>query len=224
MHGRVKLSKREIKEDKFTSFILTAKDQFIESWQYAVIGIVIVALGVAGIIFWVNSRRSAQTEAGAKLTAALADYQRNNLQVALLSLGTIADNYSGDAAEQAAFLLGKINLESKNYAEATKRFEAYLSKYSGNKLLRAASIAGIAACLEGDGKPAEAAAKYLDASKEYPGGPQDEDFQIAALRNYLDANDMASAASRLDILKTTFKGSGKVYRAEIMFSEKNPVR
>jgi len=224
MHGRVKLSKREIKEDKFTSFILTAKDQFMESWQYAVIGLVVVALVVAGIVFWVNSRQSARSDAGLKLSGAMADYQRNNIQVALLSLGQIVDDYSGDAAEQAAFLLGKLNLESKNYAEATNRFEQYLSKYPGNKLLRASSIAGVAACLEGEGKSTEAAAKYIEAAKEYPGGPQEEDFQIAALRNYLDANDLVSARNRLDELKKTFKGSGKVYRAEIMFSEKNPVR
>jgi tetratricopeptide (TPR) repeat protein len=224
MHGRVKLSKREIKEDKFTSFILTAKDQFMESWQYAVIAVVVVALIVAGIVFWVNSRRGAQSEAGTKLAGAMADYQRNNIQVALLSLGQIVDGYSGDAAEQAAFLLGKLNVESKNYAEATKRFEHYLATFPGNKLLRAASIAGIASCMEGEGKSAEAAARYTDAAREYPGGPQEEDFQIAALRNYLDANDLVAAKNRLDELKKTFGGSGKVYRAEIMFSEKNPVR
>ena len=224
MHGKVKLSKREIKEDKFATFILTAKDQFMESWQYAVIGIVVVILAVAGMVYWMNSRQSSKEEAGIKLSAAMADYQRNNLQVAQLSLQQIVDNYSGDAAEQAAFLLGKVNLESKNYAEATSRFEKYLSSYSGNKLLRAASIAGIGGCLEGEGKYAEAAAKYLEAAKEYPGGPQEEDFQISSLRNYLDANDFAAAKSRLDELKKTFKGSGKVYRAEIMFGEKNPVR
>lgn len=224
MHGKVKLSQREIKEDKFTSFVLTTREQFMESWQYIVIGVVVIVLGVAAVFFWMNNRDKQQAEAGAKLSTAMGEYQRNNVQVALLGLGQIVENYSGDAVEQATFMLGKLNLESRNYAEARKNFELYLSKYSGNKLLRAASIAGLAGCLEGEEKYGEAAAKYLSAVNEYPGGPQEAEFQTAAMRDYLSAGDRANAQARLDEIRKNFKGTDKVYRAELLFAEKTSAR
>ena len=224
MHSKVKLSKREIKEDKFTSFILTAKDQFVESWQYLVIGTVVVILIIAGIVFFISNRSTQQDEAGVKFSKALNDYHSNNTQVALLSLGQIVNDYSGEAAEQATFMLGKINLETMNFVESRKYFDQYLSKYSGDKLKRSAAIAGLAGCLEGEAKYSEAAAKYLDAVAEYPGGPQEEEFQLAAFRSFLEANEIDKATARLDELKKAFKGSGKVYRAEMMLAERSASR
>ncbi len=224
MHGKVKLSQREIKEDKFTSFVLTTREQFMESWQYIVIGVVVIVLGVAGVFFWMNNRDKQQAEAGAKLSTAMGEYQRNNVQVALLGLGQVVENYSGDAVEQATFMLGKLNLESRNYVEARKYFDSYLSKYSGNKLLRAASIAGLGGCLEGEDKYGEAAAKYVAAVNEYPGGPQEGEFQTAAMRDYLSANDLPNAQARLDEIRKNFKGTDKVYRAELLFAEKTSTR
>jgi predicted negative regulator of RcsB-dependent stress response len=220
MHSKVKLSKREIKEDKFTTFVLTAKDQFAESWQYIVIGAVVVVLVVAGTIYFFSNRSSQQIEGAEKLSKALADYHSNNTQVALLSFGQIASDYSGSAADEATFMLGKVNLETQNYAEARKQFENYLGRSTGDKLKRAAALAGLAGCLEGEAKYAEAAAKYLDAAKEFPGGPQDEEFQISAMRAFLDAGDTEKAKVQLAELKKQFKGSGKVYRAEMMLAEK----
>lgn len=220
MHSKVKLSKREIKEDKFATFVLTAKDQLAESWQYIVIGAVVVVLIVAGIIFFLSNRSSQQVEGAEKLSKALADYHSNNTQVALLSFGQIASDYSGEPADEATFMLGKVNLETQNYAEARKQFENYLGRNTGDKLKRSAAIAGIAGCLQGEAKYAEAAAKYLEAAKEFPGGPQDEEFQIAALRAFLDGGDTEKAKIQLAELKKQFKGSGKVYRAEMLLAEK----
>jgi outer membrane protein assembly factor BamD (BamD/ComL family) len=224
MHSKVKLSKREIKEDKFTSFILTAKDQLVESWQYLVIGAVVVVLIIAGIVFFISNRVTQKDEAGVKFSKALTDYHSNNTQVALLSLSQIANDYSGEAAEQATFMLGKISLETINFADSRKYFDQYLSKYSGDKLKRSAAIAGLAGCLEGETKYSEAAAKYLEAVAEYPGGPQEEEFQLAAFRNFLQANEIDKATARLDELKKAFKGSGKVYRAEMMLAERSASR
>lgn len=220
MHSKVKLSKREIKEDKFTAFVLTAKDQFAESWQYVVIGAVVVVLIVAGTVFFISNRSSQQVEGTEKLSKAIADYHNNNTQVALLSLGQIATDYSGEVADEATFMLGKLNLETQNFAEARKQFEDYLSRSTGDKLKRASAIAGLAGCLEGEAKYAEAAAKYLEAAKEFPGGPQDEEFQINAMRAFLEAGDTEKAKIQLGELKKQFKGSGKVYRAEMLLAEK----
>lgn len=220
MHSKVKLSKREIKEDKLTTFVMTAKDQFADSWQYIVIGAVVVILIVAGTVFFFSNRASQQVEGTEKLSKALVDYHNNNTQVALLSFGQIASDYSGEVADEATFMLGKANFETQNYAEARKQFENYLGRSTGDKLKRAAAIAGLAGCLEGEAKYTEAAAKFLEASKEFPGGPQDEDFQINAVRAFIEGGDFEKAKAQLAELKQQFKGSGKVYRAEMMVAEK----
>ncbi len=219
MHGKVKLSKREIKEDKFATFMLTAKDQFTESWQYLVIGGVVVILAIAGIVYFFSNRTSQQSEGADKLSKALSDYHGNNTQVALISLSQIVSDYSGEPADEATFMLGKINLETQNFAEARKQFENYLSRSTGDKLKRSATIAGLAACLEGEAKHAEAAAKYVEASKEFAGGPLDEDYQINAVRNFVQGNEIDKAKAQLAELKKNFKGSAKVARAELMLAE-----
>lgn len=219
MHGKVKLSKREIKEDKFATFMLTAKDQFAESWQYLVIGGVVVILAVAGIVYYFSNRTSQATEGADKLSKALSDYHNNNTQVALISLSEIATEYSGEPADEAVFMLGKINLETQNFVEARKQFELYLGRSTGDKLKRSAAIAGLAACLEGEAKYAEAAAKYLEASKEFPGGPLDEEYQISAMQNFARGNEIDKAKAQLAEMKKNFKGSARVVRAEMMLAE-----
>jgi len=221
MQSKVKLTKRQIKEDKFTAFMLKSKDEILEKWQFYVIGLAVVVLAVAAVFYYVNSRKTGHLDAGQKLAQAMLDYRSGNNQVAILALTQITDDYSGDdAAEQATFLLGRINYETKNYPEAIRYYELYLSTYRDDKLNRAAALAGVGACQENQGNYAEAATKYLAAIDEYPDGPLVADYNLAAMRAYLFQGDVAKARERLTILDEKFKGSGSTEEADRLFAEK----
>ena len=221
MQNKVKLTKRQIKEDKFATFMLTTKDQFMVNWQLYAIGIVVVALIIGAGVYYLTTRTSANDEAGAKLSAAILDYRQGNNQVAILGLSQVADNYAGDdAGQQATFLLGKVTLESKNYPDAIRYYEQYLSKYKTDKLGRAAALAGIAAATENQGNYADAAGKFLTAIDEYPTGPLVPDYNLGAMRCYLLQGDVDKAKARLEIIKDKYPETSAYNTAMRMFSEK----
>ncbi len=222
MQNKVKLTKRQIKEDKFTAFMLTSKDEFLEHWQKYVLSVAVVILAVVAVFYYINARKSGAVEAGQKLAQAMLDYRSGNNQVAILGLNQIIENYGGDdAAEQATFLLGKVNYETKNYPEAIRYFEMYLSKYHDSKLYRAASLAGVGASQMNQGNYTEAAAKYSAAIDEYPDGPLVEDYQLEALRAELLQGDMEKAKARLAIITDKFKGTETASQAQLLFAEKS---
>jgi tetratricopeptide (TPR) repeat protein len=221
MHGKVKLTKRQIKEDKFATFMLTAKNQLETNWQYYVIGAVAIILAVVAVVYYVNSSASAKVDAGRKYAEALGNANSGNAQVAILTLTQIVDQ-DADAVttQQATFMLGRLNLDSRNYPEATRFFEQFTSKYRDDKLMYAAALAGLGACAENQGKFAEAAAKYEQAAQAYPGGPSEGDFLASAMRSYLMAGDNEKARTQLNLIQEKFKASELAQRAERLFSEK----
>lgn len=221
MHGKVKLTKRQIKEDKFATFMLTAKDRFEQSWQYYVIGVVAVILAVVAVVYYFNSSRTAREDAAKKYSEAVASSSSGNNQVAILSLTQIVEQ-DADAVttRQALFLLGQLNLESRNYPEATRYFEQFVSKYSDDKLMYAAALAGLGVCAENQGQYADASAKYEQAAEAYPGGPSEGDFLTSSMRSSLEAGETDKAKLRLATIKEKYKNSDVANRAERLFTEK----
>jgi len=222
MYGRTKLTKRQIKEDKFTVFMLSAKNHFQDYWQYGVIGLVVVVLAVIGAVYYFNSIQSRKQEAATQFARALLDYRSGNNQVAIMGLSQVVEEHGKDeVAERAIFMLGNINYEIRNYPEAVRYYEQYLSKYLDNKLYRSAALAGIASCLESQSKFREAAEKFVAAYDEYPDGPLVGDYQMSAMRNFLEVGEIDRAKTHLEIIKEKFGGTNLSKRAIRLFSEKS---
>lgn len=222
MYGKVKLTKRQIKEDKFTTFMLSAKHQFLENWQYYVIGTAAIILIIVAIVYYFNSRVAARVEASERLTSAMMEYSRGTADVALLSLNEITIDYAGtEIADQATFLLAKIHYEQRNFTEAMRYYQKYVNEFKDNKLRRNSALGGIAACYENQGSFNEAGRQYESALEAYPDGPFERDFSMGAMRCFLLAGDAESARSHLENIKQKFPGSDLERRAIRLFHEKN---
>ncbi len=222
MYGKAKLTKRQIKEDKFTVFMLSAKNQVADNWQYLVIGLVVVVLVVTGAVYYFNSRQAKKQEAATGFARALMDYRTGNNQVAIMSLSQVLEEFGSDqVAEQAILMLGNINYETRNYPEAIRYFELYLSKYHKSRFNRAAALAGIASSLENQGQYREAAEKFVAACDEYPNGPLIGDYQVSAMRNFLEVGEVDQAKTYLELITDEFEGTDLVDRAIRLFSEKS---
>jgi len=221
MQNKVKLTKRQIKEDKFTTFMLESKQKFLDNWQFYVIGIVGFILVIAAIGYYVNSQADKEEESAYKFARALLDYRNGNNQIAILSLNQIVDDYSGTTvAKEATFMLGQVNFENRNYAEAIRFFEKYSREYSSDKYYLAAALAGVAASYENQGNYAEAGQKFADACDAFQDGPMYADYLLGAVRNFVKADNFENAQARLDIILDKFKGTATAIKAERMFYEK----
>jgi len=222
MYNKVKLSKRQIKEDRFTSFMLSSKQYSQENWQFVVIGIAVLVIAIVGVSYMVSSTNTKQLEAAKRFSRALLDFRNGNNQVAILTFSQILEDFGDDqVVEQSTYMLGQIHFETKNYSEAVRYFELYLSKYKNNQLYRAACLAGIASSRENEGQSEEAAAKFWEAYQEDPEGPLAGDYIVSAMRNSLAMGDAASAQQRLDIIQDKFDGTDLEKKATRLFSEKS---
>ena len=220
MYGKVKLTKRQIKEDKFTTFMLNAKHQFLENWQYYIMGIAIVVLVIVAVVYYVNSQTAKQQEASDRFSRALLDYRSGSTEVALLGLNEILTDYpGGEVADQATFLLAKINFENQNYPEATRYFEMYANQFKGNKLRRASAYGGVAACYENQGDFLEAARRFVVAIDEYPDGPLAADHRLSAMRNFLKGGDVETARAQFETIKDKYENTALEDRAVRLFNE-----
>jgi len=223
MYQKVKLTKRQIKEDKFTTFMLRSRTWLLENWQLVVIGVAAAALIIVASVYYTQSRTAKADEATTKFARALLDFRGGNNQVAIMGFTQIVDDYSGaEAAEQATFLLGKVNYRIRNYDEAIRFYEMYVDQYRDDVLTRAAAWAGLGACYEDQGDYSEAAENYRRAFDEYPDGPLGGDYLNSAMRNYLEIGETEKARSGLDTIKARFEGTELARRAMRKFVEKNP--
>lgn len=222
MYGKVKLTRRQIKEDKFTTFMLNAKHQLLENWQYFVIGIAALILIVVAVVYYFNSQAAAKVEASERLSSAMLDYRRGTTDVALLSLNEIVEDYPGsEVADQATFYLAKLHYEQRNYTEAMRYYQKYVNEFKDNSLKRASAMGGIAACYENQGNYGEAGRQYGSALEAYPDGPFEGDFSLGAMRCFLLAGDPENARVYLENIKDKFPGSDLERRAIRLFNEKS---
>ncbi|RKX27633.1 MAG: hypothetical protein DRP45_00625 [Candidatus Zixiibacteriota bacterium] len=221
MQSKVKLTKRQIKEDKFTTTMLTVKQRLLDNWQYYVSGVVIVALVISATVYYINDLGSKQDEAAGRFSRAMLDYRTGDNEIAVLGFSQILEEFGGtEVAEQATYQLGEINLADRNYDEAVRHFEMFLANYHDNPLSRAASLAGLAVISEDRGEFSQAAAYYVRASEEHPGGPMQADYELGAIRNYLEVGDTESARDRLKILEEKHESSPYTQRAILLLAEK----
>lgn len=224
MHGKVRLTKRQMKEDKFTAFMLTSKSRIQQHMTEFAVGAVAVLVIVAAVWYFIDASASKQEAAETDLARAQLDYQNGYQLVAITSLGEILEEYDGtSAAERATFLLGRYNFNQKNFAESKRFYELYAKNYKDHPLKRAAAIAGIAAIFENTGDNEASAAKYDEAFSAYPDGPEAGDFQLGALRNYLAVGDQISAKARLDSIVELFPNTPVANRATMIFAEKGTI-
>ncbi len=206
--------------------MLTAKDklqsEFEDKWQYYVIGFVLVVVLIWAVA-WQADRQSARGfEATEALSRAMSSYlSGGDEQVAILEFSQILQDYgSSDAAGRATFVLGNLNLKTRNYAEATRYYQLYLDDFGGNPIDRAAAFAGLAAAQEDQGMYAEAATNFVQAAAACPGGPLEPDYELGAMRNFLADGELVKAEARLAILDEKYGGTDWTNRARRMLAEK----
>jgi len=169
LRPRKRITKREIKEDALVTAYFRAQ-KFIRKYSKQLnIGlIVVVIVGIVGILM-IRSKKRAEWAAAGKLGIAEQFYYASDYPRAIDELTQIVNTYLGtDAAGNATFFLANVHLATKDYSNAERYYKIYLDDYSETTSFSAASLAGIAACMESQNRFAEAARLYEKAGKEYP--------------------------------------------------------
>ncbi len=207
MKSKIKLTKQQMKDDKFTTFMLQTRDWIQDNWQ--IIGIAVAAIIVisVGAIYYSNMKSGKAEEASERFAEAISKYRQQNYQVAILDFNNIADEYSGPVAASAVFYAANSYFESKNYDEAIISYQKYIDKYHADEIATSSSYAGIAACYETKQEFQTAAEKFLEAVRLYPGLTGEPDYLLGAVRNYVNAGMETEVQQILDKLNKDYAGT-----------------
>ena len=211
-----KVTKQDLKEDKFVKFTLQAKTYIDENYQK----LMRIALGVGAVIiilvfYYYNSQETAK-EANSQLGIAEIEYKNGNLSKASERLEKLINEYDGtDSADKGLFLLANIYYQQKRYEDARIHFDRFVSAYSGSNILLASGYAGLAACEEVDSNFSEAANLYERAADLAPDFPESDNYYYMSALCYKRAGDLDKARSLFEQLASEAKSSQRVRDAEI---------
>ncbi len=194
MAKKIKITKRDMKEDSFVTFMLQTKDFLLERWVYFIGGVALVVVVIVALSIMQSERGKNEKEAADVYSRAMSSYLQRNYQVAIIDFQSILDNYgSTSSAPAARFNLGNAYFGVKNYTEAITAFETYLRKYGDDKVFASSALAGIGASLAGNGDLRGAADKYREAAEKFPDFPLAGEYYLMAMKYYIKAGETESA-------------------------------
>jgi TolA-binding protein len=219
MRTKVKLTKQQIKEDKFTNYMLLSRDWILNNWQIIAIVGAILIISIVAVIYYSKMQGGKKTEASERLSRAVSELRRQNYQVAILELKSIADEQGGDIGATALISLASGYYDSKNYDEAINSFKKYIDDYRSDPLMTASALAGIALSLENKREYLAAGDKFVEAIKSLPDSPGVPDYYVGAVRNFALGGEITKAESMLNELKEKYPGSDFIQTATIILMQ-----
>lgn len=215
-----KLTKRQIKEDKFVTFYLQAQAYLSENGRNILTGLGIVVVLVVAALVFTKSKAEKEHVAVVELTKGRLEYFAGNYDTAIGILKNLIEEYDGTkSGEVALFYLADSYYNTANYVNAEKYFQEFIDK-SDDDLLLPSAYAGLAACLEQQGNYEVAAQKYREGAEKYAESYLAPDNLFQAARCYVEAGKNDEAKSLLNKLietypKSTFKNSAEIFLAEL---------
>ncbi len=184
--------KQMIHRDEFTEGLLKARDWIRGHLETVVIGVLVAAALVFGIVFFINGQKQKDLEASKLLNEAHQVFLQSG-QVApeqaaaaygqaYAKFQAVASTYDGTPQAQdaklgmanAQYAMGKFDDAARTYGE--------LDSGKNGDAIGALAAFGKARSLEALGKAADAKNAYLAAANRYPGSPIQAQAEAAAKR------------------------------------------
>ncbi len=213
LKAQKKISKKELKHDalldtmgKITGFYEENKKVV----QYAAGALVLL---VVGTYAFVESRKTKNEEASAKIGSVFSFYDQNQFQVAIdgvperkiTGLKSIVEEYGGtDAGNLARFYLADCYFQLGKYDESLENFEDFSAK---EPYLVVSRLSGIAGCYEAKGRYEEAGEHFEKAASSYPKEVEAAANLNNAANNFMLAGKNARALELFKKLKREYPTS-----------------
>ncbi len=167
---RRRISRREMKEDRFILWLYELSSDIDKHWKTVVVAAVVVIASVAGWYYWTNKQTDDLVEAGKVLAPGLTAMQDNRYEDAIPIFERVVDEFGGTSvAPEATIELANAFFQTGDYEKARTHYSAYLDEYGQqDAYFRQAARSGLAACDEEEEKYEDAANGYLGLADEDP--------------------------------------------------------
>lgn len=219
LKARKRITKRQMKEDKLVTYYFKAADYLQQNSRNLAWGIGAMAIVILAIFIYSRKELENEQNAVVALAEARTEYFRNNYAAAAEKLQILVDSYGGTkSGKLGLFYLANSKFHLKAYDEAERLFRDYLAQ-SDDDVLKASAMSGVAACLEEQGKTAEAASRYEEAAERFGKGFMAPENMFHAARCYLLSGDSIAAKSILEALINEYSSSPIKSDAEVLLAE-----
>jgi len=220
LKAKKRLTKRQIKQDKFVTYYFKAQDYLAENSRTILYTIGAVVLILVAIFIYTRKQQEKEQNAVVDLAKAKREYFARNYQAAVPLLQNLVQRYDGtESAEIGLYFLASTYYSQNDYVKAEQTFREFLDE-SDDRILKSAALSGIAACYEEQNKFAEAAEIYNEAAEEYEGFMSPGNLYDSA-RCYVKAGNKDAARKILNKLIEDYADSRVKSDAEILLAEIN---
>ena len=214
-----RISKRELKQDKFVTYTLKTKEYIENNTRLIMWGAVLILAVIVISSFLMRSKRHAEIEANDLLGQVSIAFAQGNVQQGEEMTKQLVENYEGvKAAGRGCFMLAKYYWQQSDFTNAKYYFSQYLDDYDDDPLLSSAAYAGYADCLLDEGSILEAARNYEKAARVDKNSPQAPSFLYSAARVYMEIDDLAKAEKLASEIMEKYDKSEYKSKAEILLS------
>ncbi|MFO7445421.1 MAG: tetratricopeptide repeat protein [Ignavibacteriaceae bacterium] len=208
-----RLSRKEIKEDKFVETYYKAYGYFEENKSRIGIYVAAIVIVAAAVYFYINNKNSQNDEAGAQLARVMVLYDNGSYLEAIegragtpiMGLKKIVDEYgSTESGEIAKVYLANSYVMLGRLDDALKYYEDYSG---GNKLFEAAALSGEAGYYASKNEYEKAAGLYLKASRVSEENVLNPEYMLKAGINYINAGNKEKAKELLEDIRDNYNTS-----------------
>lgn len=210
-----KISKKELKEDKFVKTMMETRAYIEENSKNVTIITAVILIVIVSALIYNYYHAQTLEKSSTLLGEAQIEYQNMSLAKAEKLLVRLLDEYSGsNAAAQGNFLLGNIYYQQNKNELAKESYMEFIESYSGSEILTASGYAGYAACLERENNYTEAAEYYMKARNSNKDFIEAADYLYLAALNYIQAEQYDNARNSLQLLLDNYEESERKNDAE----------
>ena len=173
---RQRLTKRQIKEDKFVTFTANAATFIRDNLNRIILGGILAVVLAVIIAVSVNKQRRSEEDSESTLAKARIAMPAGGPDEAIGLYMTVIEGFEGTpSAAEATVDLGNLYFDRGEYKQAIKYFQTYLDEDGDDDTMVYNCASGIAASMEQQGKYHEAAVQYksfADKSKDSAFAPR----------------------------------------------------
>ncbi len=197
MSTRRRLSKKQLKQDKFVSTTFELAHFVQEHTRKALIGLgALVVTG--GIVFygW-DYMAHKESRAARLLLSGQTSYEAGNFPLAIADLQKITEQFSGtNVGDEASLMLADSYYKSGDYEGARNALEGFEERYDASSPLSRQAFALMGCTYENLELFEEAADAYLNAAKSSRFSYQEVESRIDAARAFRLSGDRVKAAAQ----------------------------
>lgn len=214
-----RLTKKQIKQDKFVTYYFKAQDFVNANSRYLIAGLIAVVLVVVVSLYFSGKKAEQEQNALVELSKARIEYFAGNYPGAIDILNKLIQNFRGtETAKEGTYFFASCQFFLKNYDIAEEYFQIYLDK-GDDEVLAASALAGIAACHEEQGEYSQAAKRYQEAASKYSDGFMAPSNLYNSARCFSLAREKEKAIKVLRLLIDKYETAQIKNDAEILLGE-----